>query len=463
MGTAGGPGATPEVNNVLNALNWKASNVKSTGSETVDLLDGMVANINVQENSGANDRIRLWGVTANGQVNLSQSNGSSDSISIDQLVSTNPPGGGNPILISSVLGLVKLTQGSGRADNLTINHTQVRIALSAEQGDGASDGLFLGSGDTVGSTTVLDSSPATTVWNGPLLIGQGSAENDYIGVDNLSAGIVTLLQRDLATNSAGDRIGGVTTPSSPGLDAPSTTTAEVVHTAGPPFSTPLGVAAPTDGFRNALLEQLNITQGSAPGDLTALVQLPGGSTTSESLTITGAPSVLGLSSTPGTLTILQQDVASSSGDFLLMGSYTPDPAFVPTLPGQPGYSLPPYFWTNPVAIGAITAVNYHATQGDALGDTLSVLFVTATSSMLDASSQFAQGNGGDDAFFQRDTAVAGGRFNYVGGSGSNYVQADSNHAAGTFDGGPNVPHNLLGQDNANLSLSFADFGSVIFA
>src|SRR5947209_8504631 len=37
MGTAGGTGS--EVNNVLNAVNWKAANVNSTGTETVDILD----------------------------------------------------------------------------------------------------------------------------------------------------------------------------------------------------------------------------------------------------------------------------------------------------------------------------------------------------------------------------------------------------------------------------------------
>ena len=74
-----------------------------------------------------------------------------------------------------------------------------------------------------------------------------------------------------------------------------------------------------------------------------------------------------------------------------------------------------------------------------------------------------QGNGGNDAFFQRDTAVTGGLFNFSDGSGGNYVQADSNNVIGTFDGGPSVGFNLLGQDNNNMSLLFVDFGNVIFA
>jgi hypothetical protein len=89
MGTAGST-TVSEVNNVLNAVNYKAANVNSTGMETVDILDAMVASINIQQNSGDADRIRLWVVNANGQVNLSQNSGASDTISIDQLVSTSP-------------------------------------------------------------------------------------------------------------------------------------------------------------------------------------------------------------------------------------------------------------------------------------------------------------------------------------------------------------------------------------
>ena len=89
--------------------------------------------------------------------------------------------------------------------------------------------------------------------------------------------------------------------------------------------------------------------------------------------------------------------------------------------------------------------------------------VTATSPTTALSSLFLQGNGGDDAFFQVDTAVTGGLFNYAGGSGGNYVQADSMNAIGTFDGGSNVANNVLGQDNNNMSLLFVDFGTVILA
>ena len=89
---------------------------------------------------------------------------------------------------------------------------------------------------------------------------------------------------------------------------------------------------------------------------------------------------------------------------------------------------------------------------------LSVLFNTLTAATAQAS-QFTQGNGGDDAFFQVNTAILGGFFNYLGGSGGNYVQADSNAAAGVFDGGSKVPSNVLGQDNNNLALIFVDFGN----
>jgi hypothetical protein len=647
MGTAGGAGNVPAVNNVLNGLNWKAANINSTGSQTVDILDATVASINIQENSGPGDRIRLWGVTANGQVSLSQNNGSSDTISIDQLVtgvppvfggvgkgtfqaagtpfpaigldtqpaliltigpggvptatytgqpayeghddnyigvvnlpnsgvivsslalsgasvfdfdgdgigvSPNPtsglpgaPGGpfgptgyegpgtnftvtnvnsglvnfldatGSGLLpgqetffsledpaipgaltttlatstVASVMGVVKTTQGNGRVDNTTINRTQVRVSLSATQGNGSSDGLFLGTGDTAGSKVTSPGAPPSTSWNGPLLLSQGSGADDYIGVDNLSAGAVSVIQQDLAGNTTGDQVGGVRTNAIPpatnfgtaGLNAPSTVTTglpneaggvnEVVRTAHLPFDNSLGVTAPVDGFRNALLEQLNITQGSAAGDLVALLQLPapgpqatgiaGNATICETLCVPGSPFIPGVPSTPGTVTILQGDLAGNRSDFVFMGSYTPNPSFTPAPPGSPGFGSPPYAWTAPLATGSITALNYLVTQGNATGDVMSVLFTTATSPTTALSSLFLQGNGGDDAFFQRDTAATGGLFNFFDGSGGNYVQADSLSAIGTFDGGSNVAANILGQDNNNLALLFVDFGNVIFA
>jgi hypothetical protein len=474
-------GSPSEVNNVLNAVNYRAANINSTGTETVDILDAMVASVNVQENSGPGDRIRLWGVTANGQVNLAQNNGASDTISIDQLVSygstdssesTEFSSSGEPdgddfvtATIPSVMGVVKTTQGNGRVDNTTINRTQIRTSLAATQGNGNSGGIFLGASDTVGSKVTSPGGPPTMIWNGPVLLAQGTGGDDYIGVDNLSAGVVSILQQDLSTNATGDQVGGVQTNDippgtffgSPGLDAPTTSTtglpnesggraeAEVVFVPSGAVHSPLGVTAPTDGFRNALLEQLNITQSSAAGDIIALVQVDPTATANETLNVTGAPFIPGVSSTPGTITLLQQDVAGNSSDFIFMGSYN--------LSTQ-GTLFP---------IGSITATNYVVAQGNAFGDIMSVLFSTATSPTTALSSLFLQGNGGNDAFFQFDTAVTGGLFNFADGSGGNYVQADSNNAIGTFDGGPSVAFNVLGQDNNNMSLLFVDFGNVIVA
>jgi hypothetical protein len=153
-----------------------------------------------------------------------------------------------------------------------------------------------------------------------------------------------------------------------------------------------------------------------------------------------------VANTPGTVTLLQQDLAGASSDFIFMGSVNPN---------SPG--------TGPVAFGAITAVNYVVVQGNASGDILSVIDVKATSPTTALSSLFLQGNGGDDAFFQFDSAVTGGLFNYAGGSGGNYVQADYDNVIGTFDGGAAVPFNVLGQSNSNQSVLFVDFGSVIVA
>jgi hypothetical protein len=209
---------------------------------------------------------------------------------------------------------------------------------------------------------------------------------------------------------------------------------------------------PTNGLANAVLQQLNITQGSAGGDLVALVQLPSGAATSMSLSVPGG------SGTPGTITILQQDQTGAASDFIILGSYIPgsgtftssDPPF-PYTPGTVG------------ATGSITSVNEVVTQGNATGDVLSVLFNTATSSSAQASSLFTQGSGGDFAYFQEDSASLGGSLNYQGGGGSNQVEADSNTAAGTFDGGVNAASNRLGQDNQNPLLTFVDFGTVILA
>jgi hypothetical protein len=57
MGTAGAA-STGAVNNVFNAVNYEATNVNSTSSETVDILNAIVASINAQENTCASPRGR---------------------------------------------------------------------------------------------------------------------------------------------------------------------------------------------------------------------------------------------------------------------------------------------------------------------------------------------------------------------------------------------------------------------
>src|SRR5262249_25460014 len=74
MGSAGSASAAA-VNNVLSAVTWQVANVNSTASESVSILNAVVGSITVQENSGPNDLIQLWGVTANGSSTLTQNNG----------------------------------------------------------------------------------------------------------------------------------------------------------------------------------------------------------------------------------------------------------------------------------------------------------------------------------------------------------------------------------------------------
>jgi hypothetical protein len=376
------------------------------------------------------------------------------------------------------MGVVKTTQGNGGVDNTAINRTQIRVSASVTQGTSGSNGIFLGSGDTVGPNVTPPGGSATGIYNGPVLLAQGTGSDDYIGVENLTAGVVSLLQQDLATNATGDQVGGEQTNEIPpasdfgdtGLDAPTTSTTGLPNEAGGPpeaeitflrtvpadtaVPNPLGITAPVDGFRNALLEQLNITEGSAAGDIIALVQLaPNLETAREVLSVPGAPFIPGVSGTPGTVTLLQQDLAGATSDYIFMGSY----------------NLFNFHPPRSDAAGFVTANNYVVAQGTASGDILSVIFTAATSLTTALSSLFLQGNGGDDAFFQFDTATAGGLFNYAGGSGGNYVQADANYAICTFDDGSNVAFNVLGQFPggvnvpANQSVLFVDFGSVIVA
>jgi hypothetical protein len=208
-------------------------------------------------------------------------------------------------------------------------------------------------------------------------------------------------------------------------------------------------ALPTNGLASAVLEQLNVTQGSAAGDVVALVPLLAGSTVGDLLTITGGS---------GTLSILEKDLAGGRGHFIFLGSY---------IPGSGSFtSESPPLPYNPGTVGAIesfTALNAVVTQGDATADVLSVLFNMLTSSTAQLASRFAHRNGRDQAIFQEDVTANGGQLNYQGGSGANRVQADSNRVSGTFDSGPNVANDDLGQDNQNPFLDFVDSGAMFFA
>src|SRR5207302_504742 len=100
-------------------------------------------------------------------------------------------------------------------------------------------------------------------------------------------------------------------------------------------------------------------------------------------------------------------------------------------------------------------------QGNALLDRLLVAYTFATGGT------FLQGNGGDEAAFQKDIFGENGLF-YTGGSGANYVQVDSVSAAtGTIDGGGGG--STFGSDFLNFfGGPFADvyitgFDTVIYA
>jgi hypothetical protein len=420
-GDPGGPSSAPPL--VLNSFNWIASNLNSTTTQSVSVYNAAISQITIRENSGTNDVIRLWGVSGNSFATLSQNNGSGDSISIDQLNSVSPPAISN-------LGQVTTTQGGGSGDTVTVNNTNFRLSYTATQGNGANDRVILGSNVIGDSGTPPPGSPGSA----PITITQGSGNGAYIGIGNVVAGVVTLTQQDLSTNTSGDTIGG------PIQGFPTRTN-----------NLPSGILVPSDGFANAVLQQLVIVQGSAPGDVVAICQLQQGdgmsippASASESLQVTGGPFIPGVPPVTGTILIVQQDVAGNPGDFVLLGSY-----------------IGPY--SAPTFTGSITATNEVVVQGNGSGDFLDVLFNTMTSPTPQLSSLFLQGNGSDQAFFQEDTEVMGGYFVYVGGAGGNYVQADSNNALGVFDGGPLVPFNILGQDNNNSGLIFIDFGNVIIA
>src|SRR5262249_1003747 len=151
-----------------------------------------------------------------------------------------------------------------------------------------------------------------------------------------------------------------------GVDSPSATVTARLVTANNNASA-LGIV-PTSGLAGAVLEQLNVTQGSAGSDLVALVQLPTGAATNVSLNAAGASGV------PGTIMIRQQDLAGGRSDFVFLGSY---------IPGTGSFTSPsppfPYTPGTVGTVGSITALNEVVTQGNAAGDVLSVLFTTSTS------------------------------------------------------------------------------------
>jgi hypothetical protein len=448
MGSAGSA-TVSAVNNVLNGLTWKAANPRSTGVESASILNAAIGSVSISENSGPGDSIQLWGVTVPGSTTLMQNDGPGDSVSVDQLNATNP---GNPgptvTLVPSVLGTLWTAQGTGNTDTTSVSRTAVGVSYAASQGNGAGDGLFLGSGDTVGMAV-------GSVYGGPIQLTQGTGSGDYLGLANLQAGATTLLQQDASANLTGDTVGGVSTPAIPpagsSLASPSPgTIANLVSALN--FVTPIR-AVPTNGLAGAVLEQLTIIQGAAGGDLVALVQLPSGATTGVSLSVVGGSGI------PGALSILQQDLAGGRGDFLFLGSYTPGS-------GTFSSQSPPFPYTPGTvgATGSITALNEIVTQGNGAGDVLSVLFNTTTSSTPQPPSLFTQGNGGDQAIFQVDSSASGGEFDYKGGSGGNRVQADSNRVTGTFDGGSSVSNNHLFWDlqAQNPDLLFVDFGDTSF-
>jgi hypothetical protein len=188
MGTAGSPTAS-EVNNTLNAVNWVAVNLQGTGTESFSILDATVASFTVVQNDGPANSIQLWGVTANGQVTLVQGNGNGDTISVDQLNSTNPN-----TTIPSTLGALITSQGNGANDSAALNRTQARVFLTGVQGNGNGDSYFLGTGDTVGSNVAPGGSPA--IYNGTAIFVQGAGSGDYFGVNNIQAGVMDVLQQD---------------------------------------------------------------------------------------------------------------------------------------------------------------------------------------------------------------------------------------------------------------------------
>jgi hypothetical protein len=409
----------------LKSFSWTAS-PRSTESDAVTLTSDTIPQIQISQGNGPSTAT-LSGITGNLSTTITQGDADGDAVGLQA---------------NCALGVTTLTQGDGAADSMTLDRTRA-LSLSAAQGNGAGDVLLLGNG-IVGGDDALAGGMAGT---GSVVLIQGSGNGDYIGVGNLIAGVVTLIQQDVATNTVGDTVGGVATSGIPslgmGLDTASGLTP--ANNLDPSF------LVPTDGFTNSIIEQLNITQGSAPGDLIALLQLQQGdgisippATVSETLLVTGVPFTPGGPIVPGTITILQQDLAGNSGDIILLGSYTGS-------------------YNAPMATGSITATNEVVSQGVAFGDVLSVLFNTETAPIVALNSVFAQGNGGDVAFFQENTAMSGGLFNYTGGSGGNYVQADSNFAIGAFDGGASSAVNLLGVDLNNSGIQFVDFDFLIFA
>jgi hypothetical protein len=394
-----------------------ATNAFVVGSPTVDVANTLnVITWAAPAGSTGQDVVGLFHATSPGLV-VTQSNSPNDLVLLlgvaAPTVTTIAQGDGAGDIIlggSFTVPVVPVPSSLGITSMTQGNGNDVEVALNNTSTQ--SLGIFQGNGNSddvgLGFVAGLTPAPAFNVSTAGTTIVQGTGSGDAILLGSLKDSVGTsIAQKDVSGNASGDKVWQFFFPSAVGGDA--------------------------------RLQSLSVAQGSAAGDTVLLGQLA--DTSSHELGVTG------------TLSVTQNDLAGNNSDFIFIGSYLP-----------PAPPTPP-FTPNPTVIGFVVAGNVQTTQGNAFGDFLDVVYTFTTGSGMN----FSQGNGGDDAIFQKDFAENSGSFVYVGGTGLNYVQADSVSGGGgsSISVLGNNQHSIFATDfkdffGGSFSIPISNFGSVIF-
>jgi len=160
------------------------SDTASVEFATVGVPLSPPSNVSIIQGSGSGDTATILGVTATGNVSITQTD-----------VAANAAGDTALVMTDTVGGNVTIAQGDASGDSATVDPTTVGGSVTISQG--------AGSGDTA-TVAGLPTDPTTV--GGDVSITQGSGSGDTATVSNVTAlsGNVTITQNDVA-NMTGDK------------------------------------------------------------------------------------------------------------------------------------------------------------------------------------------------------------------------------------------------------------------